>query len=367
MLEPLSTDISVASARPSFWQRSGYLQTHLDFLLREINPALARRTLQAKVVDILTETADSRTFVLKLPRRWRGFTAGMYLPVDVSINGALVRRTYSISSPPSQYQRERTVAITVKRVQGGRVSNWLFEHLQIGQWLQVGEAAGTFTVERASSANVLMLAAGSGITPFFSMLNASEHFAQNITLMYYCHYREDAIFAQQLTRLSAIHPQLTLVIIPTDVHGRINSTHLQRHCPDVAQRDVLMCGPEGFMSSATRLLAVEGVRHEQILRESFGFRRDPSVFNTPRYQADVSFVRSTVRIQGDGSKTILELAEQAGLSPKYGCRGGLCHECTCTKVSGQVVDVRTGKKSHLDQEEIQVCISIPQGPVDIAL
>ena len=69
----------------------------------------------------------------------------------------------------------------------------------------------------------------------------------------------------------------------------------------------------------------------------------------------------------DPSRELASLAEAAGLQPKFGCRGGLCHECTCTKLSGQVVDVRTGKPSRLDQEEIQVCIAVPQGTVEIVL
>lgn len=368
MMKSISAGIGAGSPRPAFWQRSGYLQTHLDFLLREISPALAQKTLQARIVEVIAETADTKSYVLKLPRRWSGFTPGMHLPVAVQINGAWMRRTYSISSTPAQFRRDRTVSITVKKVAGGLVSNWLFDYGQCGDWLQIGEAAGAFTLEQSHSDKVLLLAAGSGITPFFAMLNAqpSSQANRQIKLMYYCRRREDVIFARQLAELNTTHPHLEILTIVTSEEGRIDCRHLQRYCPDVAKRDVLMCGPSGFMAAATTALLAERVPAERILRESFGVSRDPSrVFDNQ--SAAVSFVRSSLKIDGDGSKTILELAEAAGLQPKFGCRGGLCHECTCTKLSGQVVDVRTGKPSRLDQEEIQVCIAVPQGTVEIVL
>lgn len=354
-------------ARPNFWQRSGYLQTHLDFLLREISPGLALKSQYARIVSITRETDDCKSYVLKLPKRWQGFTPGMYLPVAVLINGAWIKRTYSISSTPTQFQRNRTVTITVKKVAGGLVSNWLFDHARPGLWLQVGDAAGSFTLEQGSRDKVLLLAAGSGITPMFAMLQAEAECQskRHIKLMYYCHQREDAIFAAQLALLNTTHPDLELLTIPTSEQGRIDSRHLQRYCPDLGLRDVLICGPAGFMETAGELLTAAGVPEQRIFKESFGVRRDPALVKGQK--SELSFVRSTVRIEGDGSKTVLELAEQAGLKPKHGCRGGLCHECTCTKLSGQVVDIRNGKSSRLDQEEIQICISVPQGPVEIAL
>lgn len=353
----------------AFFAPNSYLHTHFNFLLREINPALSLNALMAQVVAVIPENADTHTYVLRPPPRWQGFTAGMHIPIAVEINGVLTRRTYTISSSPEQYQRQGTIAITVKRLAGGRLSSQLFKHLNVGQWLEIGEAIGDFTFDKAVSEKVLFLAAGSGVTPFFSMLNDYLKVATStyITLMYYCRRQDEVIFAQQLAKLAKAYSHFTLVPIFTDINGRIDAIHLLQHCPDVAQRDVFVCGPEGFMTRATTLLHQQGVAQRQIFQESFGRRLSPVNLQTSTTTSEVSFSKSTVRIAGDGKKTILELAELAGLTPKYGCRSGICHECKCTKVSGQVVDYRNGKKSSFDAEEIQVCISIPHGAVEIAL
>jgi ferredoxin-NADP reductase len=353
----------------AFFAPNSYLHTHFNFLLREINPALSLNALMAQVVAVIPETADTHSYVIRPPRRWQGFTAGMHIPITVEINGVLTRRTYTISSTPEQYQRQGTIAITVKRLAGGRLSSQLFKHLNVGQWLEIGEAIGEFTLDKAVSDKVLFLAAGSGITPFFSMLNSFLKISTStyITLMYYCRRQDEFIFAQQLTKLAKAYSHFTLVPIFTDMEGRIDAIHLLQHCPDVAHRDVFVCGPEGFMARATTLLQQQGVTQRQIFQESFGRRLSPINLQTSTATSEVSFSKSTVRIESDGKKTILELAELAGLTPKYGCRSGICHECKCTKMSGQVVDYRNGKKSSFDAEEIQVCVSIPHGVVEIAL
>lgn len=353
----------------AFFAPNSYLHTHFNFLLREINPALSLNALMAQVVAIIPETTDTHTYVLRPPPRWQGFTAGMHIPITVEINGVLTRRTYTISSSPEQYQRQGTITITVKRLAGGRLSSQLFKYLKVGQWLEVGQAIGEFTLDKAVSEKVLFLAAGSGITPFFSMLNSYLKLSTStyITLMYYCRRQDDVIFAQQLAKLAKAYSHFTLVPIFSDMEGRIDAIHLLQHCPDVAQRDVFVCGPEGFMASATTLLQQQGVTQRQIFQESFGRRLSPVNLHASTTTSEVSFSKSTVRIEGDGKKTILELAELAGLTPKYGCRSGICHECKCTKMSGQVVDYRHGKKSSFDAEEIQVCVSIPHGVVEIAL
>lgn len=347
-----------------FWQRQGYLQTHLDFLLREISPTLSRREMMARVVEVISETADTKTFVLRPPRRWQGFQAGMHLPMALELNGVRTHRTYSLSSTPDQFRRHGTVAITVKRQPGGKLSNALFHNLQPGQWLHIGQAAGEFTLAKSSRDKLLFLAAGSGITPLFSMLTAQS--GKDIVLMYYCRSPEEVIFALQLEQLARTQPGFTLVIQLSGQHGRIALPHLKRYCPDATERDVFLCGPGGFMTSANSVLDTLGVAADRRFCESFGLHINPTITDAG-VAADVVFTRTGLQVKGDGRHTLLELAEQAGLTPKYGCRSGLCHECTCRKLSGVVVDARSGKTLGPDATEIQACIAIPQGRVEIAL
>ncbi len=354
----------------TFWERRGYLQTYLDFILTEINPQLSRLNLNAKVIEVIQETADAKTYVLKPPAHWRSkFQAGMHLQIGVEINGTRVRRTYSFSCAPSDFARSGTIRFTAKRIADGRVSNWLFNNLKPGQLIQIAPASGIFTLEQCSDANLLFLAGGSGITPFFSMLNEhlNEPDSRTFNLIYYCRHQGDVIFAKQLDALQRRHSdRFSLNLVLTDDQGQMNREQLLRDCPDLTERAVLLCGPQGFMDAAQALLKELGVGAECIFQESFG--TPVRLFTaTDAGTSDVRFTQAGLQVTGDGTKTILELAEEAGLTPKYGCRAGVCHECKCTKRGGQVMDVRSGEVSLSDEEEIQVCISIPVGPVEVNL
>src|SRR4051812_32764561 len=125
----------------SAWRR-WFLDRHADFWLAELGSAWSSSELRARVVEIIVETADTRTFVLAPNRHWPGHRAGQYVPVAVEIDGARVKRCYSISSGASLPGRDRRIAITVRRVPGGRVSNHLHDHVKPGDILALGTPAG---------------------------------------------------------------------------------------------------------------------------------------------------------------------------------------------------------------------------------
>ncbi len=361
---------SLATYASTFWQRQGFIQTYADFILTEIDPLLSRTVWNARVMEIIQETADAKTYVLKPPLHWKSFEAGQHFQIGVEINGSRVRRTYTLSSTPAEFARTGTIRFTTKRIQDGRVSNWLFDHLTPGTIIQISPASGEFTLAAGTGKKPLFLAAGSGITPFFSMLK--QHLGRSktpaISMLYYCRNASEVIFAEALAELQSKHPeQFQLTLVLTDDQGFISQAQLQEHCPDLAERAIYMCGPQGFMDTATELLTAEGVDARTIIRESFGAPFVRVSLDESQRQSEVNFTQARLEVKGDGSKTVLELAEAVGLRPKFGCRSGICHECKCTKRGGQVIDARTGKLSSPDQEEIQACIAIPVGPVTIEL
>jgi ferredoxin-NADP reductase len=115
-----------------------FLDRQASFWLRQVDPTWSLADIRARVVEVIDETADTRTFVLRPNRHWRGHRAGQYTTVEVEIDGVRMRRCYSISSAPS----DTRLTITVKRVAGGRVSPWLHEHLRPGHVLGLRPAAG---------------------------------------------------------------------------------------------------------------------------------------------------------------------------------------------------------------------------------
>lgn len=355
-------------------QGRGYTRAYAEFLLSEASPGLARSRMMARVVSVSQPSTGSKSFVVRPPSRWRGFKAGMYIPVTVEVNGARHCRTYTLSSTPEDYRKTGTVTFTARRLTEGKVSAWLHDEIDVGQWLQVDHAAGNFTLaEVRDSAPLLMLAAGIGITPLYSMIcdAAKRQPGRDMVLLYYCQRDSEAPFLEELRALSQQLPGFTFSPIFTQDapvtlnHGRIRQAQLDALCPDFSRRDVLMCGPAGFMNTARQILLDGGLDEQQLHAESFGLRSGSS--SAPLGPAEVVFTRSGTRHTVTEAGTLLELAERAGLKPKHGCRAGICHQCKTTKLSGRVTDLLSGAVTGPDRSEIQLCVSAPYGKVELDL
>ncbi|MFD2231083.1 ferredoxin reductase [Alkalimarinus sediminis] len=370
MQNPLSNATQyITTLAIRFWQQEGTLQTYLDFLLSEIDPMLSRKRNVAEVIQIIDETADTKTFVLRPSSRWQGFVAGQYINVETEINGVMIRRNYSISCAPKLFREQQLISITVKKIEGGRASTHLHERLIVGDTLTIGLASGDFTLQQPIStqppAKPLFIAAGSGITPIMSMIKQikEETPEQSISLIYYVNNPQALIFESQLQTLSKSMPNFSFYPHFTESEGYITSQQLQLDCPDIAERTLYLCGPQGFMKSASAHCLDLGLAPERMHQESFG-SYVPANFQ-PGTAGQIRFLNSGKYIESNGKKTVLELAESAGLNPKYGCRSGICHECKCTKSTGQVLNRLTGELIPDDQTHIQACISIPVGDLSI--
>jgi ferredoxin len=120
-----------------------------------------------------------------------------------------------------------------------------------------------------------------------------------------------------------------------------------------------VCGPPSLIEAVREIWPDP----ELVLSESF---TPPSVQPSPNPSGTLRFVRSG-RSVPIGSGTLLDQAEAAGLSPEFGCRMGICHTCTCRKTAGAVRDLRTGEVSGEEDEDIQLCVSIPAGHVALEI
>lgn len=355
----------------NFWQQEGTLQHYLDFILCEIDPMLSRRRTPAEVIRVTNETADTKTFTLRPSGRWGGFKAGQYIRVETDINGIRIRRNYSISSSPQHFKHNRLIDITVKRVAEGLASNYLHDHVGPGEILHIGEACGEF-VNESTAANPLYIAAGSGITPIMSMIiqGLEEPTEHATTLIYSVRTAQDVIFAKQLTALANKDPRLTFITHFSATTGHITPQTLAEYCPDLLEREIYLCGPQPFMDTAKAALKDHGVAADAIKTESFGLAMSTAHLTNDtntniNTNGQVHFLASGKTIQATGDKTLLELAESAGLSPKFGCRSGVCHECKCSRADGKVLNKLTGELIPDEQQQIQACISIPVGELSV--
>jgi ferredoxin-NADP reductase len=326
----------------------------IDDLLAQVNLTWAVGRIRARVRRVVQETPDTRTFVLRPNRKWQGFRAGQHVLVEVEIDGVRHQRTYSLSSPPVD---GRLVAITVKRQPGGKVSSWLYAHLCAGDVLTLGAPAGEFVLPRNAPQRLLMLSAGSGITPVMSMLRELRISAcvHDVAFVHACRSPEHAIFGSELERLAATWPALRLHLHYSRDGGRLDVATLTALVPDHAERHTFLCGPQGFMATFRDHWRAQGIE-DRLQLEHFGVPAAPLAANGDPAMT-VRWARSERSFTATGAAPLLVEAERAGLSPRYGCRIGICRTCQCAKLSGTVENLRTGRVSSEPGESVQLCIS----------
>ncbi len=366
---------------------SASFKSQLDFVLNEVDPLLGIRRLAAELVAVTQETEDVKTFVLRPSVFWRGFVPGQYVAIELDVQGVRYRRNYSLSSSQAMFEGQRLVSITVKRVAGGVLSNYMHDHLAVGAIVHLSQARGAFVLANEEKTDTypaplhpapLFVAAGSGITPVMAMIEALAASGQlaRAVLIHAARYERDLIFHKRLAALARAHPEFRYCVqLSAGQGGRLTQASLLAQCPDIGRRAIYVCGPQGFMTSIEQAAMALGVPAQAIKTESFGLpaatrqgARASKEAPGPDGQKSVrvTLAKAHKTLQARGTQTLLELAEQAGLQPKYGCRSGICHECTCVKTSGRVKHAITGELMPDEQTHIQACMAIPVEDVAIA-
>lgn len=342
-----------------------FLDRHLDFWLRELDPLLALRELRARIVAIVDETPGVKTFTLRPGRRWVGHAAGQYVPVEVEIDGVRVRRCYSISSAPDGGRR---FAITVKRIAGGRVSGWLHERARVGDLVTLGVPGGDFVLPDPRPGKLLFVTGGSGITPVFAILSDLDARGAlgDVVVLHHAKTRSEVIFRDRLLALAERHAGLRLIVRCTrEGAERLGDGVLAALVPDFAEREAFVCGPAPLLAAVDGAFARCGLAG-RVRRERFLAAPAPA---SGRGTAGnrVVLTRSGLAFASDGERSLLEQAERAGGRPAYGCRMGICRTCRCRKTRGTVENLLTGELSSEPDEEVQLCISVPRSDVELAL
>ena len=343
---------------------------------RAINPLHQAVGIGARVIEVITETPDSKTFVLQTNRRWPGkrwpgHLAGQHTMLTLAIDGRRLSRTFSITTLAHANGR---IAITVKRARSNgtriSVSNWMFEHLAVGQIVKLSAPTGDFSLKTPVASKLLLLSAGSGITPVMAILRQLEVLALPgvaITFVHICRTESDFIFAKELRALAARWPALQLVVHFSHIQGRFAPSQLAQLVPDLSQHEVYLCGPNAFADTTQAALRAAGVR-QAIYVESFGgFSAAPDDGLDASQKFAVSVENNKQSFTLSAQTNLLAALETVGLSPAFGCRIGICKTCQCLKRSGVVKNLRTGEISDAPNELIQLCISAPRSPLNLAI
>jgi ferredoxin-NADP reductase len=343
----------------------------VEAALGKLDRTLSLRHIRARVVEVRDETHDAKTFVLRPNARFSTYRAGAYVTLRLSIKGRAVERSYSLSSAPSG---DGLIAFTVKRVPGGLVSNWINDHLRAGDVLAMSAPAGQFVLPRELPPKLIMISAGSGITPVMSMLRqlVAERAATQVVFMHFARTPSDLIFHDELVRLArdAANVQVTLCVEQAGAawagaRGRFSLAQLESIAPDFRELQTYLCGPSGFMRSVIQTLEQARADLSKLRYERFSAEFDVTQFL--EHGQLIRFVRSGTESLSSQPRTILEEAEGLGVPIASGCRAGNCGTCRCLKRSGVVVDVITGRESSGADEFIYPCISVARGTVEVDL
>jgi ferredoxin-NADP reductase len=344
---------------------------------------IVEKDLTLCCIATIDETHDVKTFrfVADPPTRFT-YKAGQFITIKPVIDGKPVTRSYSISSTPS---RPDVLEITVKRVPAppdvpdappGLVSNWLHDNLKAGDTLQTKGIGGNFTCVDHRSRKLLLISAGSGITPMMAMSRwvydtGAEH---DIVFFHSARDRQDIIYDRELQLLEQRNPNFHLAISLTrcqdtdwtGLTGRLDEKTVATIAPDYKERTVYVCGPDSFMKGAKELLASIDFPMDNYHEESFGGAKKPKAEkkDAPAGEktAIVVLAKSEREIATDGSDTILDIAEEAGIDISSSCRSGNCGTCKARKLEGEVQydsDPKGLDEAESDAGYILTCIARP--------
>ncbi|GLQ32710.1 flavin reductase family protein [Litoribrevibacter albus] len=355
-----------------FWQHSGQLQDYVNFVLCEADPRWDQQRMAAQIIKKEHPTADSTTLWLKPPAKWQGFKPGQYVKFECDINGSRVQRCYSLSNSPADFKQTGLISITVKAIPSGKVSNHVKDHLAESELVYLSHAQGEFSYQVASAqkdstseqpndlaSHYLFLAGGSGITPIKSMIEqliedrTFNH--PKITLVYTAQTEADAIYLERLTSLAKSQADFDLHFHASQEHGFLTAKQLSQWIEAPETTSAFICGPSEFMDSMSNGLKKHGLSNEQIQIERFGAAK-PAIKST-KGKLTTYFEPTDQTLINKGEQSLLEMAEEAGLNPKYGCRAGICHECKCKRPAGELIDAQTGEAIPHDQAHIQPCVT----------
>lgn len=318
------------------------------------------------------ETPDVVTFRFKLPDQLAAdYLSGQFITVYPTINGQEVSRCYTLSSSPS---RSADITITVKRVTDGEVSNWLHNNLHEGDSLKATGPTGEFHVNCSNTPKLLLLSAGSGITPMLSIARylSDTHSAQDIVFYHQARTESDLICEDELLWLKRQNPNLQLIFSLSQpepswlgIKGRIGREQLIHEIPDLTDRTVLCCGPEGFMQQAKDYCRQLGLAEQRWFEESFGKPPGFERLDNPVTEYTVSIDGTTFK--GDNQHPLLVQAELNGMPIAFGCRAGVCGVCKVKLIEGEVKRNSEIPLTEYEKREgiILACSCIPESDIKI--
>jgi ferredoxin-NADP reductase len=329
-----------------------------------------------RVKDVVRETYDASSFVLDVPDELAAtfeYRPGQFCTFRVPVEGAEQVRSYSMSSAPTI---DADLTVTVKRVEGGLVSNWFLDHVGVGDLLEVTKPAGVFCPQTGVDRAVLGFCGGSGVTPVMSITkHVLADTDRSVRLLYANRDHESVIFDTAFSDLAAAHPvRFELQHHLDDAGGFLTADAIKAFVGGGVDADCYVCGPGPYMDLVESVLVDLGVPADRIFIERFLVEqqeKDAAATATkaagteaaPPEAVTVILGGKTTVVKYQPGDTLLETARRGGLHPPFSCEAGNCATCMAFLREGSV---RMRANNALTPEEVEegwvlTCQSLPSG------
>ncbi|MBB3191234.1 hybrid-cluster NAD(P)-dependent oxidoreductase [Halomonas cerina] len=346
-----------------------------------------------RCVKVIQETWDTRTFCFMAEQPVLFFfKPGQFVTLELEIDGKPIMRSYTISSSPSV---PYSFSITVKRMPGGVVSNWLHDNLKANDELVVHGPVGNFNIMDYPAEKYLMLSGGVGITPLMSMVRwmFDTNAAVDIEFVHSSRTPTDVIFHRELEHIFSRIPEFKLHIVAersdelgqawSGFRGYLSKAMLDLMAPDFMDREIFCCGPTPYMHAVKHLLTQHGFDMSHYHEEFFGATplevQEEVIEHVEQAEAEAeefdaadlisvefSVTGKSVRIQP--GETVHTAAAKLGLHIPKACGMGICGTCRVPLSTGEVEMDHNGGITEEDIAEgyILSCCSMPKGDVVVA-
>lgn len=322
-------------------QKEGYEDVEVGSRLARPTAAAENPLREVRIADVRRETPGAVTLVLEDAERPNSFDfrAGQFFTLVADIDGRPVRRAYSASSAPGAPRLE----VTVKHVDGGRFSTHVHRNLRAGVRLSLRGPSGAFHADPAAAHDVVLVAAGSGITPMMSMIRAllAAPAAGRIALLYSNRSAEETIFADELLRLEEENPaRLSVTHVLTKTHGRLDVAGVHGWLTGLRPPEdarYYTCGPEALMDTVRGVLTQLGVPGDRVHHERYTSGADPNTTVTaPQLMTVEDGAHDVGSVVVEPGQTLLDAGLAAGLPMPYSCTVGNCGDCMVKLRGGEV-------------------------------
>ncbi|MEJ5363414.1 MAG: iron-sulfur cluster-binding domain-containing protein [Spirochaetota bacterium] len=360
-------------------KRYGYDYRLERGLVKKYVERLHPQIIDVKVIDVIDETRSTKTLRLASKQKYLPpFQAGQYISVVVETNGIRTSRPYSISSSPDEIAY---YDITVRRVEGGLVSNYLLDSITIGDSLQISGPAGNFYHNPIiHSKKLVYIAGGSGVTPFKSMIQHAINTGseKEIWLIYGSKNADELIFNDYFSKVASKYSFFHYIPVLEEgtgaYKGYITAKIIKEVVGDSSDKTFFACGPQALYEHLLKELQLLKLKPKQLRMEMYGV--PASVFAQPGWPKDIS--RNTtfvIKIRGKKDITVsageplLQSLEKNGIVVPSLCRSGECSLCRVKLMNGKVYQPEGVKLRQADRrfEYIHSCASYPISDCEIII